>query len=244
MENLENIAISTHLVRDFVLSEYISNGTTLSEHLILNTLPIKKVDDKHVISDFTEYLEVDGYLPAIKSGAPKEIVKFINVVLTNVINRHLTMAIPDISMSDFIEDRKSLIELIRDDKEIEQVISKIDFVGMFKHGDNKDDIIDMYDENERVTYLVVKNIIRVLVIPEDASVSNSLLDTDNEILKLTKNLRLYKLIDQTQIDVISDDNEYLIYLTNGKSYLLSKSIYNYPTIKSFDISEYQLLNIK
>jgi hypothetical protein len=239
----DEIALSTNFVRDHALTEYYSTGIGITEYIILNTLPVEKIDDKHVISDFTEYLDLDGYLPLIKKDTDNTIVKFININLTNIINRKLTMSIPGVLIEDFLEDRKGLIELIRDDEEISSVINKIDFKAIFNYSNNAEDIAKFYDEDITVTYLVAKNNIKIIVINETELLHNDILDEKGGIFRLTKNLKLFKAINRVDPSILTDDDEYIIYGTDGKSYLLSKSIYDYPTIKKFNISEYQSLNI-
>jgi len=241
MDN-EDLVLSTHNVRDMVLTSKLIDNKIITDHIVLNMLPVNKIEDIHVISDFTEFLDLDGILPYPKE-MHDDIKEFLNVILTNVINRTFDMSLPGISIDSFFSDRKSLIEMARNDTEVQAVLDNIDFRTLLGEFANEKDVEEMYDESIHITYLVVKNKIKIVCVDKDVIPPNDDLD-NGEIFKITNNIPLYGDLLRIDKTLIEGDYDYVIYSTNGKSYLVCKSVFKYKTIREFDISEYQLLNIK
>lgn len=230
--------VTMHGLRNEVLSKLIDGerDTDIQHYIVCNVLPIRRVDeDISVITDFSDYMDLDGLLPIINEDTPDDIKHFLDVTLTNIVNRHLEQCVDWLRVVEFIKDRAELIEYIRSDDDIKDIITKINFNSYYCNSKLDNDIIAMYTDvdKDNITYLALKNplaIKTVLInqIPETLYTGNT-----NEVYKITEHVLPYNTPDS--------NSDLLLYTDTGDSFLMMKSVYGYNTIRKYSILDYMKL---
>jgi len=228
--------------RTLSLIDHLENDNPKMLNLMLiNMLPLEKDNDGEIIWDLRKYIDFQGLLPEIKKDAPMEIKEFLNVQLTNEVNRKLKSMIGPVSIDSYDIDRAEIIEAAKEDPRYKK------FIELFNENNLDTRIteieVELIEDLERYKIEGVKSIIypsavRFIVLPQELIPKNTELE-NGKIFRLTSNRKLYKLLNP----YMEDGYEILIYTDKDNQYIVTKSVYDYPTIRKLNFDHYWKLSI-
>jgi len=212
------------------------------EAWLINIFVAGKTDnpDGEIINGL-DYLDVDLPLPKIKPKTPANIREFLNVQLTNEINRKFSVMIGKAKIENYETDRDEIIDAARDDRRFSKFLEMVEEYN-WKHR-LEDFNIEVSPED--YDYLRTGNV-KLIIYPipvkvvfvEEKLIPRSPELENGETMRITANRKLYKLLAE-DISI----NEIVVFDDNDESFIVAESVYGYPTIKKDNLDSYFWLKI-
>ena len=212
------------------------------EAWIVNLMVIGKTDkeDGEIINGL-DYLDTDYPLPKIKASTPAAVREFLNTQLTNEINRRFGAGIGKVRIESYESDREEIIEAAKDDKRFAKFISQIEEYNWdSRRTDFQNEVVE--EDYDYLKVAGVKSVIyptpvKIVFVDSKLIPKSPELDAGNP-MRLTANRKLYKLY-ATDLNLV----ETIIFDDEDNSYILTESVYGYPTIKKDNLDSYFWLKI-
>lgn len=225
-----------------------TNAPSIVEACNINIMVFKDpIDGLKMVKgliNLSDYVDTEGQLPYIKESVAPEHAEFINAQLTNEINRKLKNRVgDDINITDYKEDRASLIEAARSNVKYLNFVKSIKFNNRIPTTNGLTmGVLARLKELNIENYIGYPVLLRVMCVPSKYVLHSDELDS-GKCMRIPEKGSLIVAIDDSNL-VFNDTYEVILYTDKGEQYIIDKSVYGYNTIRKFTMNELSEIDIQ